>query len=89
MYKIFEVTYNDGGWHSGDLPHFLYIAKNKEDIINNSIKYQDFLKRQKYNGGDIWIHEVSGLVKHFHFENLQDFDISISVKKKDYDKEVK
>lgn len=45
MYKIFEITYNDGGWHSGDLPHFLYIAKNKEDIINNSIKYQDFLKR--------------------------------------------
>ena len=31
-YKIFRVTYNDGGWHSGDLPHFYYIAQNEEEV---------------------------------------------------------
>ena len=88
MYKIFEITYNDGGWHSGDLPHFFYIAKSKENVITNSKKYQDYLKRQKTYGGDILVSEISeaigthDLVYDFYFENLQDFDIEISVKKK-------
>jgi ribosomal protein L20 len=89
MYKIFEVTYNDGGWHSGNLPHFYYIAESKENVIANSKKYHDFLERQQMSGGDIWISEIAeaigthGLVYDFHFENLQDFDIEISMKKKD------
>lgn len=89
MYKIFEVTYNDGSWHSGDLPHFYYIAESKENVIANSKKYQEYLERQKTYGGDIWISEISeaigthGLVYEFYFENLKDFDIEISVKKKD------
>lgn len=53
MYKIFEITYNDGGWHSGDLPHFFYIAKNKEDVVANSKEYQKYLERQKNMGGNI------------------------------------
>ena len=83
MYKIFEVTYNDGEWHSGGLPHFLYIAKSEEDVVANSKEYQDYLERQKRSNGDIWIHEVSGLVYKGYFENLKDFDITVSVKKKD------
>lgn len=89
IYKIFKVTYNDGGWHSGDLPHFFYIAESKEDIIANSKEYKDYLERQQVRGGDIWISEISetigthGLVYDFYFENLKDFDIEISVKKKD------
>lgn len=82
MYKIFEVTYNDGDWHSGDLPHFFYIAKSKEDVVANSKKYKEYLDRQNNWGGDIWLHEVSGLVHNFYFENLEDFDIEISVKRK-------
>lgn len=81
MYKIFKVTYNDGGWHSGDLPHFFYIAKNEEEIIANSKKYQNYLSNKQLNGGDIWISEVSGLVQDYYFENLKDFDIQISIKK--------
>jgi ribosomal protein L20A (L18A) len=89
MYKIFKVTYNDGGWHSGDLPHFYYIAESEEEVIANSKEYQDYLERQKMRGGDIRISEISevigthGLVYEFYFENLQDFNIEISVKKKD------
>ena len=82
MYKIFKITYNDGGWHSGDLPHFFYIAKGKEDVIVNSEKYQKYLKRQECSGGDIWIDEVSGLVQDRYFENLKDFDIKITMRKK-------
>jgi len=82
MYKIFKVTYNDGGWHSGDLPHFFYIAKSKEDIVSNSKKYQDYLGYQQNRGGDIWISEVSGLKDEWYFENLKDFYIKITVKEK-------
>lgn len=89
MYKIFEVTYNDGGWHSGDLPHFYYIAKSKEDVVANSKEYQDYLERQKKRGGDIWISEMTcvvgthGLVYDCYFENLEGFDIEMVVRKID------
>ena len=68
---------------------FYYIAESKENVIANSKKYHDFLERQQMSGGDIWVSEIvevigtHGLVYDFHFENLQDFDIEISVKKKD------
>lgn len=82
MYKIFEVTYNDGGWHSGDLPHFFYIARSKDEVIENSKKYQEYLGWQKNRGGSLWITEVSGLQHNFHFENLADFEITVSVRRK-------
>ena len=83
MYKIFRVTYNDGGWHSGDLPHFFYIARSKEEVVASSRKYKQFLEWKECSGGDIWISEVSGLAHDFEFENLKDFDITVSVKAKD------
>lgn len=55
MYKIFRCTYNDGGWHSGDLAHFFYIAKSEEEVIANSKKYKQFLEWKECRGGDIWI----------------------------------
>ena len=85
MYKIFEVTYNHGGWHSGPLPHFLYIAKSEEELISNSKKYQQFLEWKELNDGrsDVWIREVSGLEYDSYFENLKEFDVTVSVKKKE------
>lgn len=82
MYKVFEVTYNDGGWHSGPLPHFFYIAKSKEEVVSQSKKYKEFIERQQQFGGDIWICEVSGIVDTFYFENLDDFVITAFVQKK-------
>ena len=63
MYKIFEVTYNDGDWHSGDLPHFFYIAKSEEEVITNSKEYKEYLELNELrdNRGDTWIHETSSL----------------------------
>lgn len=83
MYKIFNVTYNDGGWHSGDLPNFYYIAESEEDVVANSVKYQDFLERQKLRGGSVWVQEVSGLPYDFEFENRNRFDIEVTVRRKE------
>lgn len=81
-YKIFKVTYNDGEWHCGDLPHFYYIAKNEEDVIVNSKKYAEFLQRKEKFGGSIWISEFNGIQSVFEWENLNDFDLTMVVIKK-------
>ena len=81
-YKIYKITYNDGDWHSGPLPYFFYIAKNKEEIITNSRKYKEFENWHKHGGGDIWIHEYNGIGSPYDWENLDDFEITISVKEK-------
>ena len=82
MYKIFKVTYNDGGWFTSGPPHFFYIAKSEEDVIANSKIYQKYLEYKNKRGGDIWIWEASGLEDEFFFENIKEFDIEINVKKK-------
>ena len=79
-YKIFKATYNDGEWHCGDLPHFYYIAKNEKDVIVNSKKYAEFLQRKEKFGGSIWISEFNGIQSTFEWENLNDFEIYLSVK---------
>jgi hypothetical protein len=76
-YKIFRITYNDGCWHSGDLPHFYYIAHNEDEVRANSKNYADFEERQKNFGGDIWLHEINGVEFPSEWENLEDFNISL------------
>lgn len=80
MYKIFEITYNDGGWHYGPLPHAYYIAKNKEEVIANSKHYAEFFERKQSYGGDVWIVEVKAVPEELFFENLSDFELKISKK---------
>lgn len=77
-YKIFRITYNDGGWHSGDLPHFFYIAHNEEEVKANSKNYAEFKERQDSFGGDILMHEVKGVEFPSEWENLKDFNVSIT-----------
>lgn len=76
-YKIFKITYNDGGWHSGDLPHFYYIAHNEEEVYANSKNYAEFKERQNTFGGDIWMYEVTGVDFPCEWENLKDFTVTI------------
>ena len=89
MYKIFKITYNDGGWYCGGLPHFYYIAKNEKDVIDNSKEYQEYIEMKKNRGGDIWISEITnvvgikGLVSEIKFENYKAFDIEITIKQKE------
>jgi hypothetical protein len=81
-YKIFKITYNDGEWHSGDLPHFYYIAKSKEEVITNSKEYTKFLKRKEDFGGSLWISEFNGIQSTFEWENLDEFNVTMLVTKK-------
>ena len=78
-YKIFKVTYNDGGWHSGELPHFYYIASDEEEVRANSKKYLDFKERQAAFGGDIWLYEVNGFGYMHDWENFKDFTVNIQI----------
>ena len=81
-WKVFKITYNDGGWHSGDLPHFYYIAENEEEVISNSKKYKRFLEYKEQRGGSVWISEFNGIRSSYEWENLENFEVSLSIKKK-------
>ena len=78
-WKVFKISYNDGGWHSGDFPHFYYIARSKEDVIANSERYAKFLEWQKNGGGYLWIEEFTGINYPGEWENLKDFEILLSI----------
>ena len=81
-WKVFKVVYNHGRWHSGELPHFYYIARSEEEVIANSTSYAHFIERQESIGGDIWIHEFDGIDYPSEWENLKDFDVCLTVKNK-------
>lgn len=82
MYKIFKVTYDNGGWHpAGGTPHFYYIAKSVEEVIAYSEKYKEFLKRRDESDGYLGVTEVSGFDE-IRFENIDKFDISVSINKR-------
>ena len=82
MPKIFKITYNNGGWYSGGLPYFLYIAENEDEIANHSKKYQEYLELQRRCGGHIGIREVSGFEANSNFENIDQFDLTVSIRRK-------
>jgi hypothetical protein len=51
--KIYTVTFNDGGWHSGSLPEYQVVAETKEDAIGKVL-----IKFPRYrNGYDAWASE--------------------------------
>lgn len=39
--KIYTVTFNDGGWHSGSLPEYQVVAESKEEAIEQILKRYD------------------------------------------------
>jgi hypothetical protein len=43
MLKIYEVSFNDGGWHSGVRPSYQVVAENEEDAKKVALeKYQSY-----------------------------------------------
>lgn len=51
--KIYKITFNDGGWHSGSLPTITVVAessdKAKEKALNENPRYKQ--------GYDVWVSE--------------------------------
>jgi hypothetical protein len=51
--KIYKITFNDGGWHSGSLPSITVVAESsdeaKEKALNENPRYKQ--------GYDVWVSE--------------------------------
>lgn len=52
--KIWKVTFNDGGWHSGSLPSFMIISESKKDAISKVLEENSIYKK----GYDVWATEL-------------------------------
>ena len=92
MYKLYEITY----YHKVtgyNLSHTYYIAKSIEDMRANCKAYQKyctFLEGTVDENGiptsEILIKEIkdmSDFVRSYASENLDDFEITLSIKKKE------
>ena len=53
MMKIYTVTFNDGGWHSGPLPNFIVVAESKDEAIEKVLENNPQYK----TGYDTWASE--------------------------------
>lgn len=52
--KIYNVTFNDGGWYSdGGRPSFQVVAENKQEAIDKVLEENPSYKR----GYDVWASE--------------------------------
>lgn len=53
MMKIYTVTFNDGGWHSGSLPSYQVVAESKDEAIEKVLEDNPRYK----TGYDKWASE--------------------------------
>lgn len=81
MYKIYKCWYNDGGWHSGPLPTFYYIAESEEEVKQNSNLYAGFLECKNRHNGYIYLGETKEVPHDSYIENYKGFEITVSVRK--------
>jgi hypothetical protein len=51
--KIYTVTFNDGGWHSGSLPSYQVVAESKDEAIQKVLEDNPRYK----TGYDVWASE--------------------------------
>ena len=74
--KIYNVTFNDGGWHSGPLPSFQIVAENKEEAIEKVLEKNPLYK----TGWDKWASEfkIEGYVIEVYDEKSYNRDKKIS-----------
>ena len=74
--KIYTVTFNDGGWHSGNRPTFTTVADSeeeaKEKVLNENPRYK--------HGYDAWVSEfkIDGYVIEVYDEKNYKRDKNLS-----------
>jgi hypothetical protein len=51
--KIWVVTFNDGGWHSGPRPNFTVVSESKQSAIDKVLEDNPNYRR----GYDVWASE--------------------------------
>jgi hypothetical protein len=74
--KIYKITFNDGGWHSGSLPNITVVAESsdeaKEKALNENPRYKQ--------GYDVWVSEfkIDGYVIEVYDEKSYNRDKNIN-----------
>ena len=51
--KIYKVTFNDGGWYSGERPNYTVVAESEEKAIEQVLEKHPMYKK----GYDKWASE--------------------------------
>lgn len=72
MMKIYTVTFNDGGWHSGSLPSYQVVANSKQEAIDKVLEENPYYKK----GYDVWASEfkIEGYVIEVYDEKTYNRD---------------
>ena len=73
--KIYKITFNDGGWHSGPLPNIIVVAESIDDARKKA------LSNPRYkNGYDVWVSEfkIDGYVIEVYDEKTYNRDKNLS-----------
>ena len=76
MLKIWKVTFNDGGWHSGSLPHYFTVAETSKQAEDEILtKHPMYAK-----GYDCWASEfkMEGYVIEVHDKKSYNRDKSLN-----------
>ena len=78
MMKIWTVTFNDGGWHSGSLPSYQVVAESKDDAIEKVLEdnpryksgYDKWASEFKIEGYVIEVYDEKTYNREKNFEEL-------------------
>jgi len=75
MMKIYKITFNDGGWHSGSLPSITIVAKSSDDAKEKALSENPRYKQ----GYDVWVSEfkIEGYVIEVYDEKTYNRDKNI------------
>ena len=76
--KIWTVTFNDGGWHSGSLPSYQVVAESKDDAIEKVLEdnpryksgYDKWASEFKIEGYVIEVYDEKTYTREKNFEEL-------------------
>lgn len=73
--KIYTVSFNDGGWHSGPSPSETVVAENKKEAIEKALEISPMYKK----GYDVWATEfkIKGYVVEVYDERTYKRDTNI------------
>lgn len=70
--KIYRVTFNNGGWYSGERPNFTVVANSKQEAIDKVLEENPYYKK----GYDVWASEfkIEGYVIEVYDEKTYNRD---------------